>query len=341
MPSTSTLVDSIYTRRVSAGECYPPDLVKSHNKKTVTLLIVALVLGAAGAGLSVLHLNAREVQLREALRPKSQPIAVVVASRDLVKGDKLDTSTLSVRRIPQDYVDPNAVRPNEFEAIKGQVLIQNLAKGKPLLKSFIGREFPLDFSDTIPEQRRAMTVQVDEINSISGLIRPGNHVDLFVNLPASALGDKAQQKKGQPSNQILPVLENAEVLATGQSTARDYEEKVRLLRGGVGARPDSHYTNLTLNVTPKEAALLAIALDKGACWRCCVIARTPAVRVSSRSPPIPLRVTRRNWQQRPPSVRPPPVRMAISSSARMGLSVPATARCSRTRIWWWRKTAPS
>ena len=30
MPSTSTLVDSIYTRRVSAGECYPPDLVKSH-----------------------------------------------------------------------------------------------------------------------------------------------------------------------------------------------------------------------------------------------------------------------------------------------------------------------
>ena len=32
MPSTSTLVDSIYTRRVSAGECYPPDLVKSQFK---------------------------------------------------------------------------------------------------------------------------------------------------------------------------------------------------------------------------------------------------------------------------------------------------------------------
>ena len=33
MPSTSTLVDSIYTRRVSAGECYPPDLVKSQLNK--------------------------------------------------------------------------------------------------------------------------------------------------------------------------------------------------------------------------------------------------------------------------------------------------------------------
>ena len=34
MPSTSTLVDSIYTRRVSAGECYPPDLVKSRTQRT-------------------------------------------------------------------------------------------------------------------------------------------------------------------------------------------------------------------------------------------------------------------------------------------------------------------
>ncbi len=37
MPSTSTLVDSIYTRRVSAGECYPPDLVKSQLRKFIML----------------------------------------------------------------------------------------------------------------------------------------------------------------------------------------------------------------------------------------------------------------------------------------------------------------
>ena len=37
MPSTSTLVDSIYTRRVSAGECYPPDLVKSQEEIRKTI----------------------------------------------------------------------------------------------------------------------------------------------------------------------------------------------------------------------------------------------------------------------------------------------------------------
>ena len=40
MPSTSTLVDSIYTRRVSAGECYPPDLVKSHQLNTQGIFFV-------------------------------------------------------------------------------------------------------------------------------------------------------------------------------------------------------------------------------------------------------------------------------------------------------------
>ncbi len=226
-------------------------------KKTASLLVIAIALGAAGAGLSMLYLKAREADLIEALKPKSQPIAVVVASRDLVKGDKLSTSTLSVRNIPSDYVDPNAVKPDQFENIDGLIITQNLASGKPLLNSFIDREFPLDFSDTIPVKRRAMTIQVDETNTIAGLLRPGNRIDLFVNMPAP---DSAEEGSG---NQIMPVVENVEVLATGRDAARDYEEKVRLLRGGMNALPDQNYTSLTLNVTPKEAALIELAQDKG------------------------------------------------------------------------------
>jgi pilus assembly protein CpaB len=226
-------------------------------KKTVSLLVIALALGAAGAGLSMLYLKAREADLIEALKPKSQPIPVVVAAKDLVKGDKLNTSTLSVREIPSDYVDPNAIRPAQFEEIEGLVLTENLASGKPLLKSFIDREYPLDFSDTIELKRRAMTIQVDETNTISGLIRPGNRIDLFVNMPASAGNDDGS------GNQIMPVVENIEVLATGRHAAKDYEEKVRLLRAGLMAQPDQNFTNLTLNVTPKQAALIELAQDKG------------------------------------------------------------------------------
>ncbi len=226
--------------------------------KTVSLLLIAVVLGIVGGGLAMLYLKAREADLLEALRPKSEPIAVIVASRDLVKGDRLDTSTLSIREIPSDYLDNNALRPEEFESIEGQVIIQNLASGKALLRSYIDREFPLDFSDTITQERRAMTIQVDETSTIAGLIRPGNNIDLFVNVPPTDSGQ--DQKKG---NEILPVVENVEVLATGADAARDYEEKVRLLRAGFAARPDQGFSTLTLNVTAKQAALIALAQDRG------------------------------------------------------------------------------
>ena len=228
------------------------------NKSSIKLIVIALVLGVVGALLAMLYLNAKEAQLREELKPRSQPIGVVVASRDLVKGDILDGNTLSVRPIPVDFVSNLAVLPADFDKIEGKVLQVNLARGKPLLNTFIGTGFPLDFSDTIIEKRRAMTIQVDEINSFTGLLRPGNKIDLFV------LGKSVSMDLNvADSKEVLPVLENVEVLATGKDTASDYEEKIRLLRGGVGANPQQNYTTITINVTPKQAAILSLAQDAG------------------------------------------------------------------------------
>ena len=223
------------------------------SKRTFTLLIIAVGLGVLGAFLTMLYLKARESSLRDMLKPKSEPIAIVVASKDLLKGDILDTSSLSIRKIPSNFVDANAVRPQQFDAIAGKVIQQNLATGKMLLHSFVAAEFPLDFSDTIDIKRRAMTIQVDEMSTFTGLLRPGNRIDLFVNI---------SNVEGSQKN-IVPVLENVEVLTTGRDSARDYSEKVRFLRGGVDPGINQNFTTVTLNVTPKEGAILATAKDKG------------------------------------------------------------------------------
>jgi pilus assembly protein CpaB len=223
------------------------------SKKTFTLLIVAVGLGVLGAFLAMLYLNARESSLRELLKPKSAPMSVVVASKDLLKGDVLDASSLSIRQVPSDFVDNNAVRPGQFDAIEGKILQQNLALGKMLLHSFVDSEYPADFSDTIVLKRRGMTIQVDEMSTFSGLLRPGNRIDLFVSMSLNGLDEKS----------VVPVLENVEVLTTGRDSAKDYTEKVRFLRGGVDAGIAQNYTTITLNVTPKEAAILASARDKG------------------------------------------------------------------------------
>ena len=228
------------------------------NKSSIKLIVIAIVLGVVGALLAMLYLNAKEAQLRAQLKPTSNPIGVVVASRNLVKGDILNSSTLSIRPIPRDFVSNLAVLPADFDKLEGKVLQVNLASGKPLLNTFIGSEFPLDFSDTIIEKRRAMTIQVDEINSFTGLLRPGNKIDLFVLGKSTSTNSNAGDSKV-----VLPVLENIEVLATGKDTANDYEEKIRLLRGGIGANPQQNFTTITINVTPKQAAILSLAKEEG------------------------------------------------------------------------------
>jgi pilus assembly protein CpaB len=228
------------------------------NKSNIKLIVIALVLGVVGALLAMFYLNAKEAQLREQYRPKTQPISVVVASRDLVKGDILDSSTLSVRSIPQSFVSNLAILPGDFDKVEGKVLQVNLAAGKPLLNSFMGTDFPLDFSDTIIEKRRAMTIQIDELNSFTGLLRPGNKIDLFV-ITASESGDETLNG----TKIVIPVLENVEVISTGRDTAYDYEEKVRLLRGGVGVNQPQSFSTITLNVTPKQAAVLSLAQESG------------------------------------------------------------------------------
>jgi Flp pilus assembly protein CpaB len=228
------------------------------NKSSIKLIVIAIVLGIVGALLAMFYLNAKEAQLREQLRPKSQPISVVVASRDLIKGDILNGNTLSVRSIPGSFVSNLAVLPADFDQIEGKVLQVNLAAGKPLLNTFIGTDFPLDFSDTIVEKRRAMTIQIDEINSFTGLLRPGNKIDLFV-----ISGSESTDTAIGGTKVVIPVLENVEVIATGKDTANDYEEKIRLLRGGIGANPQQSFSTITINVTPKQAAILSLAQESG------------------------------------------------------------------------------
>ena len=74
MPSTSTLVDSIYTRRVSAGECYPPDLVKSLFVIS-GFVITSVVLRDLAAG----KFSLREFWIRRARRiiPPLIPVLLV------------------------------------------------------------------------------------------------------------------------------------------------------------------------------------------------------------------------------------------------------------------------
>jgi pilus assembly protein CpaB len=270
---------------------------KNKTNGTLPLLAGAIGFGIAAALFSYLYLKAREAAILESLRGQEQVmVSVVVANRNLPRGTVVADGLFAVRSVPSDFVHGDAVMPAEYDSYLGRALVTDLELGKPLLKSFLDEDFPLDFSDTIPLGRRAMTVTVDEVNSVAGFIRPGNHIDILVNIPYSNSGfDPQLYTVGvytqlppdieapnipggfsailnqpadvvtqlltnlAPGDVILPVLQNMRVLATGMDPYNDSLDTLRQPQ----FRSDTNFTSVTLDVSPEQAALLTAAQDKG------------------------------------------------------------------------------
>lgn len=258
--------------------------------KTGTVFILSIVFGLVAAGLSYLYLKNREAAILKSLAGEEETlVAVVVAKQDITRGTKISVGDFAVRQIPGNYVHPSAISPNEFNDYVGEFLVEDISRGKTLLRSFIDESFPRDFSDLVKKGRRAITVQVDEPVSIAGMMRPGNRIDIFVNIGTKVVGydaggginlpaglqEAALQyastedippevvnaiaSTAKPNDVILPVLQDVMVLATGRET---YDENLDSL-GQPQRRRGNTFTSVTLDVTSEQAALLTLAEDKG------------------------------------------------------------------------------
>ncbi len=227
-------------------------------RKTKRLLALAILFAVlAGVG-TMIYLKILEHRLDEKLSPQQkQVVRVVVAAKNLPAGSKVSKATVAVRTIPAEYVNTDVVTAASFDSVNGAVLNKPLEQGKMLTSDYFDLGIPKDFSGTIQIGHRAVTIQVGEINSVAGLIRPGNFVDICARLQGGAVAGSLDQDSGEV---ILPVLEDVLVLATDQKCARPNIDEFKHRQSG---NDRQSYDTLTLEVTPKEAALLSLAESRG------------------------------------------------------------------------------
>lgn len=221
--------------------------------KTWLMLIAAIVLALLTTWLTLQYLTQKELSIEEQVKARSEQgrgstISVVVPVRSMASGQMLETSSVASRDVPVDFTYSDTISVADFDAFKNQILIRNVEKGKPLRKGDIQEVFS-DFSGSLKEGKRAMTINVDEINSVSHMVEPGNLVDLMLVLSGS---DEATG--GTSGQTVVPFLDKVKVLATGQ--------KVTHADPSQGDRSVS-YSNFTLEVTPTQAARLALATELG------------------------------------------------------------------------------
>jgi len=274
-------------------------MAKKQEKSTLPLLAGAIGFGIIAALLAMFYLNTREAQLKEQYeQDKKKNVTVVVANTDLRKGQEITGNLFSQRPVPINFLHDDVILPHEFDDYIGRSLIATLGSGKPLLRSFLDDDFPRDFSDIIPPGKRAITVEVDDVNSIGGFLRPGNRIDLYVNIPFSESGFNssliaAAKEAGlldllpaeiqeqippellaaadsvedptalfgllAPTDVIIPVVQNVTVLATGKDPYRETLDALRQPQ----RRTEAHFSHITVEVDPQQAALITLAQDKG------------------------------------------------------------------------------
>jgi pilus assembly protein CpaB len=179
----------------------------------------------------------------------------------------IGADNLVKREILEDLVySQDTVLINDFDKVDGLKLAHAVEGGRPLRRSDLDIRAK-DFSEALPQGTRAITIDVDEINSVSQMVRPGNLVDLML-----IVADPNDPAGGQ---QVVSLLQKVKVLATGQiiarSTERDGANKGGPaapggLMGPGGATTSAtpqRYSNFTFEVTPEEAARIALAQQLG------------------------------------------------------------------------------
>lgn len=206
--------------------------------KTWIVLIVAVVIGSIAAFSASSFLSSRLADIEA--RSQGKTVNIVVAKHDLLRGDRLDSENVAVRPIPTDYAHSGAVRPEQFGSVEGETIAFDLKAGEILLWSLMESKKAPTFSTRIESGRRAITVAVDEINSISGLLEPGDLIDLLVTV------DQKNQKV------TVPLLQGVRVMATGQRSVDDPKSGERRL-----------YSTVTLNTDPHQAQNVVVAREAG------------------------------------------------------------------------------
>ncbi len=188
---------------------------------------------------------------RAKLVPKVKTIDVVVAKRNLKPGDVVSGDTMAVRPVPQEFVASNAIRPDKFDGFVGAKLSHGLQAGEALVSASLAGADVATFSSKVKPGIRAMTVAVDEVNSVSGMLQPGDHIDLLLSVrpPVNSAAGPAVQGP----EITAPLLQDILVLATGKQ-----------VRPGQGDDlANRSFNAITVEVTPEQAQKLVVAQRGG------------------------------------------------------------------------------
>ena len=217
------------------------------------VLIVSLVAGLIAALLTRAYLTVKENEIKaekSRLVKKYGTIEVLVFNHDVPGGTVLTKKDIGALDMPAMGLRGQALTRENYNDIIGRRTTTGHKQREVVFWSDIegGDPAARGLSADVKRQMRAMSINVNGSASVSGMINPNDHVDVIgtFNFP----DDDGKIRRGDPVT--CTILQNVLVLATGRDTSKSQTREL-------GMRNSSGYSTVTLEVTPREAEMLAFA----------------------------------------------------------------------------------
>ncbi|MHB8356041.1 MAG: Flp pilus assembly protein CpaB [Vulcanimicrobiaceae bacterium] len=203
-----------------------------NTRRTTLLVAIILAIGTGWLTLnyisSVQHASVAGTQLKPTL----------VAVQQIPPRVRITAAMVKRALRPEAAIEPDAL--SQPQQAVGSLSLIAIPAGSTITASKIGSPIDVGLPVQITPGMRAVSIGVNPVEDVAGLIQPGDRVDVIAIPP----------RQGQAPPPASAILRGVRVLAVGQSI--EYSSATPSPAG-------QNSSTVTLEVTPKQADLLAMA----------------------------------------------------------------------------------
>jgi pilus assembly protein CpaB len=203
--------------------------------KGMTYMAVAVVVGLlATFGIHRYVVNKTQVA------PPAPTGMVAVATGDIAPGTALATGSVKLVSWPKELIPPQCAAG--LNQVEGRVVTFPISTGEPIMFSKlapVGTSAGL--SSLLDENKRALTVRVDDVTGVAGFLHPRDRVDVLADM----------KLKGADENYSKVILQDIMVLSIGQIWQQKGDDKPTVVNA------------VTLELTPEQTEVVNLASNEG------------------------------------------------------------------------------
>jgi len=233
---------------------------------------VALILAIVMGFIAFIGMKSMVQEKERALDETAQPVTILAAKTRIKSNQSDGSSCLSAKNttgipVQAKYVVAGMIPYNDRARFFGKEVVTELERDKPIFDYMLKDTNKVSLSRAVVENgQRAVTIGVDQIKGVAGLIKPGDYVDVVGTFAVEDLELKRAGKKVERApatwkgandagrvTKTVYILQAAFVLAVDNRT---FEVDYSGVRKAV-------YRTVTLQVNPDDALRLIDSTDKG------------------------------------------------------------------------------